>query len=291
MRVVVTFADARADREGSVGLVPTMGALHAGHRSLLDTARKNADTVLASIFVNPLQFDDSTDLERYPRPVDADLETCSDAGVDVVFMPPLEEMYARPFRTTVTVRDVVDRMEGPSRPGHFHGVATVVAKLFAGLQPDLAFFGRKDAQQVSVITTMAADLGFPVQIVPCSTVRDRDGLALSSRNVFLSSAERVRALGLSRGLLKAADAAEAGERRGDVLEATARAEMDGIDVVEYVELAAQDDASRLVTLDRAAFLGAAVRVGATRLIDNVAFDLVGGAIRPDRGVGAPELRR
>jgi pantoate--beta-alanine ligase len=196
----------------------------------------------------------------------------------------MEEMYPRPIRTTVSVGEVVDRMEGPSRPGHFDGVATVVAKLFAGLQPDRAFFGRKDAQQVAVIRTMTADLDFPIEIVPCPTVRDPDGLALSSRNVFLSDGERRRALGLSRGLLAAADAAEAGEVDAAALEAIARSQMGEIDHVEYVELAAQEDAAALPTLDRPAFLAVAARVGRTRLIDNVAFDVVGGVVVPDRGI-------
>jgi pantoate--beta-alanine ligase len=284
MKVVGTFAEARAEHRGVVGLVPTMGALHAGHRSLLDAARSSVDHVVVSIFVNPLQFNEVSDLDRYPRPLDADLEVCAAAGVDVVFHPTVEEMYPRPIRTTVSVSEVVDRMEGPNRPGHFDGVATVVAKLFAGVQPDRAFFGRKDAQQVAVIRTMSADLDFPVEIVPCSTVRDPDGLALSSRNVFLSEDERRRALGLSRGLLAAADAAEAGEVDAAVLVDIARREMGDVDLLEYVALAAQEDAAPLSTLDRPAFLAVAARVGRTRLIDNVAFDLADGVVRPDRGI-------
>lgn len=284
MKVVSTFGEARAASSGRVGLVPTMGALHAGHRSLLDAARRNVDTLVVSVFVNPLQFDDDADLDRYPRPFDSDLETCRAAGVDIVFHPPVEVMYPRPPRTTVSVKEVVDRMEGPNRPGHFDGVATVVAKLFAGLQPDLAYFGRKDAQQVAVITTMTADLDFPVEIVPCSTIRDFDGLALSSRNVFLSPDERTRALGLSRGLMAAADAVEAGERTAAELVDVAHSEMSGVDHVEYIELAAQSDAAVLEILDRPAFLAVAARVGRTRLIDNVAFDMVGDRVVPDRGV-------
>ena len=288
MKVVDTFAAARAEHRGTVGLVPTMGALHAGHRSLLDAARSRVDTVLVSIFVNPLQFDDAGDLDRYPRPLTTDLDLCRDAGVDVVFHPSIDVMYPRPSRTTVTVAEVVDRMEGPNRPGHFHGVATVVAKLFAGLQPDLGFFGRKDAQQVAVITTMASDLDFPVEIVPCPTVRDHDGLALSSRNVFLSPEERGRALALSRGLMVAADLVERGERRAGVLEEAARVEMSALDAVDYVELAAQADAAKLDALDRPGFLAVAAHVGRTRLIDNVAFDATNGGFRPDRGLHLPE---
>ncbi len=284
MKQVRTFDEARAQHRGTVGLVATMGALHAGHRSLLDAARARVDTLIVSIFVNPLQFDDPGDLDRYPRPIEADLEISRQAGADVAFVPSVEVMYPRPSRTTVSVSEVVDRMEGPQRPGHFDGVATVVAKLFAGLQPDLAFFGRKDAQQVAVISTMAADLDFPVAVVPCSTVRDADGLALSSRNVFLSDEERRRALGLSSGLMVAADLVDAGERTASVLESAARDHLLDVDAIDYVELAAQSDASKLDHLDRPAFLAVAARVGATRLIDNVAFDVVEGHFRPDRGI-------
>lgn len=289
MKVVHSFADARSLRSGAVGLVPTMGALHTGHRSLLEAARGTADTVMASIFVNPLQFDERSDLDRYPRPLGADLEVCRDAGVDVVFQPGVEEMYPRPIRTSVSVREVVDHMEGPKRPGHFDGVATVVAKLFAGLQPDLAFFGRKDAQQVAVIRTMTRDLDFPVEIVPCPTVRDPDGLALSSRNVFLDPDERLRALALSQGLMAAADAVERGELDGRTLEQTATARMGAVDDLEYVALASQEDATLLTSIDRPAFLAVAARVGKTRLIDNVAFDLVDGRVVPDRGIRRAEI--
>ncbi len=289
MIVVQTFAEARvAGREGSragqtVGFVPTMGALHAGHRSLMNAARSRCDTVVVSIFVNPLQFNDPNDLARYPRPLEADLQLCEETGVDVVFAPAAQEMYPRPMLTAVTVRSVVDRMEGPHRPGHFDGVATVVAKLFAGIQPDVAFFGRKDAQQLAVITTMAIDLGFPIQIVGCPTLREPGGLAMSSRNVFLSPDERAEALALARGLMRAADAVEAGERTGEVIEETARAEMSHLQP-EYVELASQERADRLEVLDRPAFLAVAARVGTTRLIDNVAFDRGIDGFVADRGI-------
>jgi pantoate--beta-alanine ligase len=288
MIVAPTFADARAaGREGhsirSVGFVPTMGALHAGHRSLMTAARSRCDTLVVSIFVNPLQFNDPGDLARYPRPLERDLQLCEEAGVDVVFTPTVEEMYPRPMLTAVTVKEVVERMEGPNRPGHFDGVATVVAKLFAGIQPDLAFFGRKDAQQLAVITTMAADLGFPIEIVGCPTLREPGGLAMSSRNVFLSADERTQALALSRGLMRAADAVEAGERTAAVIEEIARSEMADLEP-EYVELAGQQRAERIETLDRPAFLAVAARVGGTRLIDNVAFDRIGQGFVADRGI-------
>lgn len=283
MRVVASFSQARTEVRGRVGLVPTMGALHAGHRSLMRAARLRCDVSMVSIFVNPLQFNDAADLDRYPRTLEADLTACEQEGVDVVFAPTAEEVYAGPGLTRVVVSKVVDRMEGPNRPGHFDGVATVVAKLFAGLRPDVAFFGRKDAQQLAVISTMAADMSFGVEIVPCPTLRAADGLALSSRNVFLSPEERTRALALWRGLMAAADAVEGGERVGSSLESIARSALHGIDA-EYVELADQATAQRLEVLDRPAFLAVAARLGRTRLIDNVAFDLGDAGFIADRGI-------
>ena len=249
----------------------------------MTAARSRCDSLVVSIFVNPLQFNDPNDLARYPRTLEADLRMCEEAGVDVVFAPSSQEMYPPPMLTAVTVKAVADRMEGPNRPGHFDGVAIVVAKLFAGLQPDLAFFGRKDAQQLAVITTMATDLAFPIEILGCPTLREPEGLAMSSRNVFLSAAERLEALALSRGLMRAADAVEAGEQDGATIEELARNEMAGLKP-EYVELASQERAERLETLDRPAFLAVAVQVGATRLIDNVAFDRIGDRFVADRGI-------
>lgn len=281
MRVVSTFADARAARAGRVALVPTMGYLHEGHLALV-AAAGGADTTMVSIFVNPLQFDEQADLDRYPRDLARDLALLDEAGADVVFAPPLAEMYPGSPLTRVSLDGVTGRMEGSQRPGHFDGVATVVAKLFAGLQPDLAVFGRKDAQQLAVVTRMAADLSFPVSVVGGSTVREADGLALSSRNVFLDAAERHAALALSRGLLAAADAAAAGERAGAILEGIVQDELDRIPMVrrEYVELADAGDCGRLAVLDRPAFLAVAARVGEVRLIDNVWFD---APHAPDRG--------
>jgi pantoate--beta-alanine ligase len=286
VKVVATFAEARAHSAGVVGLVPTMGYLHDGHRSLLDRGRDSADTLQVSIFVNPLQFNDPADLDRYPRDLDRDLAMCEQARADVVFVPEMEEMYPAPSRLRVTVADVTETMEGPRRPGHFEGVATVVAKLFAGLRPDRAFFGRKDGQQVAVVRAMVRDLRFPVEIVACPTVREPGGLAMSSRNVFLSPDERRRALGLSAGLMAAADAVERGERAAGRLEAIARSHLAEVEV-EYVELAGQEDAHLLDTLDRPAFLAVAALVGRTRLIDNVAFDWVEGVPFPDRGIEEP----
>ena len=289
MRVVETFAGARALHRGFNGLVPTMGYLHEGHLSLVAIARRRSDTVTTSLFVNPLQFDEDTDLDRYPRDLDRDAALLEAAGCDVLFAPPLEEMYPVEPVTRVTLPVVTRTMEGAHRPGHFDGVATVVAKLFGGLQPDLAVFGRKDAQQFVVVSRMAADLSLPVDVIGGPTLRDADGLALSSRNVFLSEGERRAALGISRGLMAAADAVEAGERNGAVLEGlvleeTSREALE----VEYVELADAADATRMAVLDRPGFLAVAARSGATRLIDNVWLDPDGTTDRGAR-LEAPSI--
>lgn len=286
MRVVTTFADARAAFRRPVGLVPTMGFLHEGHLSHVAAARARDATVVMSLFVNPLQFGEGEDLARYPRDLARDEELAAGVGVDVLFAPSLEEMYPAPPVTRVLVPGLVDRMEGAARPGHFAGVATVVAKLLAGLAPDRAYFGRKDAQQLSVVRRMVGDLSFPVEIVAGPTVRHADGLALSSRNAYLAATERRAALSLSRGLMHAADAAEAGERDARVLEETAFAQMarePGVEP-EYVELASALDADRLDRLDQTSFLAAAIRVGAVRLIDNVWFDVGDAGVAVDRGV-------
>jgi pantoate--beta-alanine ligase len=260
-----------------------MGFFHEGHLALMRSARATADTVVVSIFVNPLQFNDPADLDRYPRDLERDLEMARTANVDVVFAPPLQEMFANPPTTKVVVGPVAERMEGPRRPGHFDGVATVVTKLFAGLQPHAAYFGRKDAQQLVVVKSLVEDLSFPVTVIPHSTVRESDGLALSSRNVFLSPDDRPGALLLSKGLFEAAGLAESGQRKAEVLKEAVRATLTPLEV-EYVELASQDRADVLVELDRPAFLAAAVRVGTVRLIDNIALDVFGGEVVADRGI-------
>jgi len=241
--------------EGEVGLVPTMGALHAGHISLFERARAENDVVVASLFVNPAQFDEQADLARYPRDAARDEEVAEQAGVDVLFAPRPEEMYPPGFATWVDVQGT--GAEGDARPGHFRGVATVCLKLFNIVRPARAYFGQKDAQQAIVVRRLVRDLNLGVDVRVLATVRDADGLALSSRNVQLSPAERERALGLHRALAKAAES-------GDPV-AVARAELNGLDP-DYVEL---------LDLDGATLLAAAVRVGSTRLIDNV---LVKGAL-------------
>lgn len=281
MEIVETPEEARTVGEGTRGLVPTMGYLHEGHLSLFEEARRQCDVVVVSLFVNPLQFDEPADLERYPRDLDRDAELARDAGVDVLFAPPVEVMYSEDPLTTVRVRQVAETMEGEHRPGHFEGVATVVAKLFAALRPDRAFFGRKDHQQLIVIRRMHQDLSFPGEVVGCPTIREPDGLALSSRNVFIP--DREAALSISRGLESAAEAVEAGERAAVALTEIVRRRL-ALDTVDYVTLASQHDARSLDRLDRPAFLAVAGRVGDVRLIDNLPIDLVGEMFVPDLGI-------
>jgi pantoate--beta-alanine ligase len=248
-----------------------MGALHAGHLSLIEAARPLADRVVVSLFVNPLQFDESSDLARYPRDFDRDAALCEGAGVDVLFAPTVDEMYPTEPMVRVTPGPVGEHMEGRHRPGHFEGVATVVVKLLAGIQPAVAVFGRKDAQQLAVVRSAVTDLGFPVEIHGVSTIREPDGLAMSSRNVFLSSAARRSATGLWRGLMRAADLVDDGEREAAILVEAVRSAATEIDL-DYVVLADQARAQPLTVLDRPAFLAVAGVVGGVRLIDNVAFD-------------------
>jgi pantoate--beta-alanine ligase len=282
VRITATFAETRAACRGVTALVPTMGFLHEGHLALIEAARERADTVVVSLFVNPLQFSDDADLECYPRDQERDAALAGAAGGDLLFAPSLAEMYAVPPATRVSLPALSAELEGRYRPGHLDGVAVVVTKLYAGLAPDLAFFGRKDAQQLALVARLAADLSFPVEVVGCPTVRERDGLALSSRNLFLPAVNRGAALSLSRGLLAAADAAGAGERSGAVLEGLVAAEMEaaGLAPPDYVALADAAAAARIPVLDRPAFLAVAVRVGPVRLIDNVRLEPDGTA---DRG--------
>ena len=250
--------------------------------SLIRRSVVENDTTVVSLFVNPLQFDQESDLERYPRDLDRDRSIADQAGADLLFAPSVDEMFPQPPMTIVRVNEIANPMEGDRRPGHFDGVATVVTKLFAGVQPTTAYFGRKDAQQLAVVSTLALDLSLPIRVVPVSTVREPDGLALSSRNVFLSDADRSEAVAIPRGLFAAADCVDSGETAAAALIAACREQISGLDV-EYIELASQRTAQRVRRLEEPAFLAVAARVGATRLIDNVAFDLVNGEWIPDRG--------
>ena len=275
MRVLRTRAelrDALADVARPLGLVPTMGWLHDGHRSLMTRARADNATTIASIFVNPRQFNEAADYQRYPRNQARDLAICEEQGLDFVFLPEVEEIYPPGFDTTVSVGAVARPLEGAARPGHFEGVATVVAILFDLVGAERAYFGQKDAQQVLVIRQMARDLAIPTDVVACPTVREPDGLALSSRNVHLLADERAAAPVLRRALLAARARWEAGERSADVL----RTVMSDILAAEplatpaYVSVA---DGRTLRELDRIAddapaLLSLAVRFGPTRLIDN-----------------------
>ena len=263
MRIVRRVAELREAlrepraRGERIGLVPTMGALHAGHTALIDAADAACDVVVVSLFVNPAQFDEADDLTRYPRDEEADARSAGSAGADILFAPAGDELYPDGFDTWVEPGGLARILEGEMRPGHFRGVATVCAKLFAIAAPDVAFFGRKDAQQVAVIKRMVADLNLPIEIAIVPTVRDVDGLALSSRNRFLTADERASALVLPRALEAGLAAHRSG---GDPVEA-ARAVLGAQPevVVEYVAVADLDGPT----------LAAAIRVGDTRLIDNV----------------------
>ena len=282
MEVTRTFAGTRSLYEGTVGLLPTLGFFHEGHLMLMDLLRERCDTLVVSLFVNPTQFNDPEDFDAYPRDEERDADLALGHEADILFAPALHEVYRGVSVTTVEVTGVTDEMEGRHRPGHFVGVATVVAKLFAGLQPDLAMFGRKDAQQLAVLRAMVNDLRFPIDIVEAPVVREPDGLALSSRNVLLSTTDREKALAISRGLFQAAEQVDAGERRGDRLEGTVTRSLKGLDV-DYVKLASQATMKPIATLDQPAVLAVAATVGPVRLIDNVAFDFADEAPVPDRG--------
>ena len=261
----------------TVGLVPTMGALHEGHLSLIARAHKECDVVAVSIFVNPLQFGDPEDIAKYPRTLERDLAECAEAGAHVVFAPTIPEMYPSwpdPPATAVTVEGVSDKWEGASRPGHFDGVATVVAKLFAIAGPCRAYFGLKDFQQLAVVRRMASDLCIPVDIVGCPTVREPDGLALSSRNVRLSETERVAAQTLSRALAAGRAAIATGERDGAAVHTAMRAVVDheplvDLDYAVAVDVATLDEVTTIVDPAAVRLLIAAT-VGPVRLIDNSA---------------------
>ena len=257
-------------RSGTLALVPTMGALHSGHMALIAEAKAQADHVAATIFVNPTQFNDPADLERYPRTEGADLAMLTKAGCDLVWLPPPDQLYPQGFATTVSVRGVSDRWEGEHRPGHFDGVATIVAKLLLSVRPDVAMFGEKDWQQLAVIRRMVVDLGIGAEIVGVPTVREQDGLALSSRNALLSADERRRAVALPRALENARDAILRGT---PVIQATAEAtstvERAGFSRVDYLALVAGDTLEPLTVPAGGARLIAAAVIGTTRLIDNI----------------------
>ncbi len=280
--MVRTRSDLRAALAGlphPIGLVPTMGWLHAGHRSLVARARAENPTTVMTLFVNPMQFNNADDLDRYPRNEARDLAIAAEEGVDLVFAPGVEEVYPTGFSTTVSVGRLADVLEGAARPGHFDGVATVVSILFNLVGADVAYFGQKDAQQVMVITRLARDLGIPTAVVPCPTVREPDGLALSSRNALLAPEARRAAPVVHRALAAAEARYRAGERSADLLRATMREVLSAepLAVPEYVSVASLVPGRELEELeehaevDGPALLSMAVRFGAVRLIDNTAL--------------------
>ena len=278
MRVITTnnrMSQACREAVKPIGLVPTMGALHAGHLSLVDQARADNLTVAVSIFVNPTQFGDQKDLEKYPRDMEGDLEMLRRHGVDLVYAPTVDEVYPEGFNTWVDVGPLADKLEGLQRPGHFRGVATVVSKLFNVMRPDRAYFGQKDGQQVVVIQKLAMDLDMGVEVVVMPTIRESDGLAMSSRNVQLSPNQRLSASVIHRALCQMYLLWSSGERNGDVLRESARnilqAEL-AVDEIDYVSVASMVTLEEQTTIEGRAMVSAAIRMGSVRLIDNIILE-------------------
>lgn len=264
----------RQNSARTIGFVPTMGALHAGHLSLVHAAIKRCDLVVVSIFVNPTQFGPSEDFTRYPRTFEQDCELLKNAAVDFLFAPSTEEMYPPGASTFVTVEALSDRLDGKSRPGHFRGVATIVSKLFHLVQPDVAFFGQKDAAQIAVIRKMVRDQNFPVEIVACPIVREPDGLAMSSRNVYLTNEERKSALALSRSLQKVEQLFKSGNRNVEELILAGKqtlAEDPGVKL-DYFSIVNPDTLEDIHALDPPALVAVAAYVSKTRLIDNIVLN-------------------
>jgi pantoate--beta-alanine ligase len=280
MKVLRTIEETRkasraaGSRGARVGLVPTMGALHEGHLSLIRAAKAQSDVIAASIFVNPTQFGPNEDFTRYPRDLDRDLALLEREGVDFIFVPSVEEMYPQPSNTWVTVEGLSERLCGKSRPGHFRGVATVVAKLFNVVSPHLAFFGQKDAAQVAIIRRMVRDLNLQVQIEVCPIVREPDGLALSSRNAYLDAQQRKDALVLFRALSRVQELFEKGERGFAALIGAAKAEFQPIPAVrlDYFEIVDPDDLTTVSAINQRTLVAVAAFVGSTRLIDNLLLE-------------------
>jgi pantoate--beta-alanine ligase len=274
MKEVVELVELKKERallKDPVGFVPTMGYLHNGHISLVKQAKETCASVVASIFVNPAQFGPNEDLNAYPRDIPGDLKKLEIAGVDLVWLPTPEIVYPKDFNTWVNVEGVSEPLEGAMRPGHFRGVATVVAKLFNVVQPQKAYFGQKDAQQVAVLKQMTRDLDFPIEIVVGPTVRDPDGLAMSSRNSYLDPQQRKAATILYRALNAAQAAYSAGERSGQALRDLMQKTIEGEPLarMQYISCADRDTLRELDMIEKGALLSMAVYVGKTRLIDNL----------------------
>jgi pantoate--beta-alanine ligase len=280
MRICATISEARAASQdartsrGRLGLVPTMGALHEGHLSLVRAAKAKSEVVAVSIFVNPTQFGPTEDLTKYPRQFEHDCALLEQEGVDIVFAPSVEEMYGNDESTWVTVEGLTEKLDGRSRPGHFRGVTTVVAKLFHVIEPEVAFFGQKDAAQVAVIRRMVRDLNFPVEIVVCPIVRELDGLAMSSRNAYLNPEERKRALVLQRSLRWVEEQFRAGESNVAKLVVGAKQIISDEPQVrlDYFEIVNPHTLEPVARLSQASLAAVAAYVGTTRLIDNLVLD-------------------
>ncbi|MGZ4293895.1 MAG: pantoate--beta-alanine ligase [Solirubrobacteraceae bacterium] len=273
----------------SIGLVPTMGAFHDGHLSLVRRAREACDVVVVSLFVNPAQFNEAADLEVYPRDEQRDGELAAGAGVDLLFVPGVAEVYPDGFATSVSVRGLTDGLEGAHRGhGHFDGVTTVVTKLLNMVGPDVAYFGQKDAQQAAVIRRLVRDLNLPVRIEVCPTIRDPDGLALSSRNVLLSGAERVQATALHRALRTVLAAVAAGERDPEAAAAAGRAELGASGVTpEYLAIVSPETMEPVAVIEGDVLVAVAARVGSVRLIDNVPITVMTRSRNPHDTVATP----
>jgi pantoate--beta-alanine ligase len=277
MQVVKTIAEIRALRQklsGTVGFVPTMGYLHEGHLALVKQARIENSAVIVSIYVNPTQFGPREDFGAYPRDLNRDLELLRKEGTDIVFVPSDDEMYPPEFSSWVDVEKVTERLEGASRPGHFRGVATVVAKLFNIVQPSRAYFGQKDAQQVMVIKRMVADLNMGIEVVVVPTLRESDGLAMSSRNIYLSPKERQTATILFKALTLARQLGRDGEKDAEKMrwQMTSIIQKEPLAQIDYVSIADAETLEELDLLDRPALASLAVRIGKTRLIDNMPLE-------------------
>jgi pantoate--beta-alanine ligase len=288
-KIIRTIAELRSEiaayrrrsSRSTVGFVPTMGYLHEGHASLLRKSVSDNGLTVLSIFVNPLQFGPNEDLDKYPRDEVRDIRVAETSGANIVFIPDVKEMYPQRILTSVSVSEITDRLCGSSRPGHFDGVATVVTKLFNIVHPDRAYFGMKDAQQLAVITRMVQDLNIPVEIIPCPIERDTDGLALSSRNVYLSSEERKQALILSKTLSQVPewiqDGMNVAELIGRVKEEILKqslADIDYVDIITYPNLQSLDGQQLLLEMDKLLLIALAIRFGKTRLIDNILLNPV-----------------
>jgi len=265
------FSEACRKQGKTIVFVPTMGYLHQGHVRLMQEARKLGDVLIASIFVNPTQFGPGEDFEKYPRDWDRDAQLCEAAGVNVIFAPTAEEMYSQGYQTSITVSQVSQNLCGVSRPAHFQGVATVVAKLFNCTRPHVALFGEKDFQQLVVIRRMVKDLNMDIHIIGVPTVREQDGLAMSSRNTYLSADERMSALSLSRGINRAQDLFQQGERSARVLIDTVREmiEKEKCATVDYIKVCDMETLQDIETIAGPAVMALAVKIGRARLIDNI----------------------